>query len=109
MSILKIKLFFNLKILLKSTLQKQDMSVQFPSEYLYPFISTSQFWSEKLYFCFLFYFVFAVVTVTVEIHVSKVLRVTVGCTALNGTSVSLPSDSENIEEGTERCKSPDEV
>lgn len=36
---------------------------------------------------------------------SKVLRVTVGCTALNGTSVPLPSDSENIEDGTVGCKS----
>lgn len=36
---------------------------------------------------------------------SKVLRVIVGCTALNGISVPLPSGSEDIEDGTERCKS----
>lgn len=33
------------------------------------------------------------------------LRVTVGCTALNGTSVPLPSGSEDIKDGSERCKS----
>lgn len=37
---------------------------------------------------------------------SKELRVTIGCTALNGTSASLPLGSENSEEGTERNKSP---
>lgn len=36
---------------------------------------------------------------------SKVLRVTVGCTALNGTSAPLPSGSEGIKDGTERRKS----
>lgn len=35
---------------------------------------------------------------------SKELRVTIGCTALNGTSASLPLGSENSE-GTERNKS----
>lgn len=37
---------------------------------------------------------------------SKVLRVTVGCTALNGTSVPTPFRlSEDIEDGIEKCKS----
>lgn len=77
------------------TLQKQDTFVKFPCKYLYPSISTAQFWSQKLYFCFVCFVLFLLwVTVTVEIHVSKVLRVTVGCTASNETSGSLSLDSE---------------
>ena len=33
------------------------------------------------------------------------MRVTVGCTSLNGTSLPLPSGSEDIEDGIERYKS----